>query len=304
MTLNPAVDRLVKVQGLAVGEHSKCETLSRTPGGKGINVSKVLAAMGVKSLATGFLGRANRTVFDEVFTSQMVQDFFITLDGSTRENLTLVDYDTDAEIHLRDKGLAVGEKDFANIEKTLSETIQPNDTVIFSGSLPPGITPDDQAKLVSLASQTGGKVIADTSGEALAAIVKLPISLIKPNVDELCELLDVKWTNIHSLLTAAEPVLKNVENILLSHGSKGAYLISKDNVFFAPTPEVDVINTVGCGDTLLGAFAGATTLGETPQQSLAIAVATAAASAANKASAVFDKALAEKLIKQTEIQTI
>lgn len=302
VTLNPAVDKLVHAQGMALGAHCRCRTVSNIAGGKGVNVSRVLSSMRIPSIATGFLGSENRAVFRETFTHAGIADEFITLDGSTRENITLVDPDSGAEIHLRDVGLKVNDRQLEKLREKLKFLVKPGDMVIFSGSLPPGISPAQQASLIEMCISAGGKVVVDTSGPALREAAKLDLYLAKPNKAELCELLDIGCVDINDVISASEMLLNNIGSLLLSDGANGAYLVTRESVFFAPTPRVEVVNTVGCGDTVLGAFMAAVVTGKSPEDSLRWAVACAAASAASESTAVFDNELAEKLFDEIKVK--
>ncbi|MBS3821089.1 MAG: 1-phosphofructokinase, partial [Phycisphaerae bacterium] len=108
ITLNPAIDRAIRVQNLRPGGHVTGRTVSRVAGGKGVNVSRVLAAMGLGSTAMGLLGRDNASAFTDVFAGGAVRDGFLRVAGSTRDNVTVIDDATGQDTHIRDAGLAPG----------------------------------------------------------------------------------------------------------------------------------------------------------------------------------------------------
>ncbi|MCD4826003.1 MAG: 1-phosphofructokinase family hexose kinase [Phycisphaerae bacterium] len=306
VTLNPAVDRVIEVENLSAGGHLPARTLGQSPGGKGVNVSRVLAAMGVASTAMGFLGRDNRSLFDPLAKDGIIRDAFITLPGRTRENITITDPAGGDELHMRDKGLAVGLADLRELTEQLRAFIEPGDVVIFSGSLPPGIEADDFTDLLRSAIDAGARVAADTSGPALKAASRQKLWLIKPNVAELAEMVGRELPTVDEQLKAARGLAQRIENVLLSAGADGAYLITKNATVHAAAvlETAAILNTVGCGDTLLGAFVAALSSDQSPAEALVTGVAAAAASAANKTAGEFDQNLFETLHEKTTITEI
>jgi len=296
VTLNPAIDRAIEVSQLEIGSHAQCRTVSRIAGGKGVNVSRVLADMGVASVATGFLGSENRSVFDSVFAQGLIEDSFVDVNGLTRENLTLVNPAVGAEMHLRDEGLAVGKGDIDELASRLKCRINPQCLVIFCGSLPPGVGCREMSKLLDISLAGGAMVAVDASGKALQAAGGKKLWLLKPNAIELSELVGREFSDDAELLDAARSLTDDVENILLSCGGDGAYLVRAEGVLQClPGMAVDVVNTVGCGDVLLGAFVGSLYRGGDYRDAIMHAVACASASAANTQTAKFQQELADKI---------
>lgn len=305
VTLNPAIDRAIEVSPLEVGAHARCRTVSRVAGGKGVNVSRVLAEMGVSSLAGGFLGSENRRIFDDIFTDSVIKDAFVDVYGMTRENITLVDPQSGAEMHLRDEGLAVEDGELNELASRLHSLAKPGNLVIFCGSLPPGVTGSEFSKLLDICINGGAKVAADASGMALQAVAGKKLWLLKPNALELSELLGRELESDADLLAAAKSLTGDIENILLSCGGDGAYLVRADGVLRCmPGQAVEVVNTVGCGDTLLGAFVGGLCCGADSRGALMHAVACASACAANPQSATFDKNLVDEILEHIAVDEV
>lgn len=303
VTLNPTLDRVIEVEGLVPGDHQVVRTVAQSPGGKGVNVSRTLEAFGLTSTAMGFLGGDNRGEFASLFGAGLVADAFLTLPGRTRENITLVDTKTGKDTHLRDTGLGVSLADLRELTEQLIAMIEPDDVVVFSGSLPPGLEPADLAELLRASADAGAKVAVDSSGPALEAVGKQKkLWLIKPNSLELSQLLGKDLPTLDDQLKAARGLAQKVEFILLSCGPDGAYLITRDEISHASVAlGRDVVNTVGCGDVLLGGFLAAMLNDQPPGQALAIAVAAATACAAHQTAAKFDLDLFEELCEQVVI---
>jgi 1-phosphofructokinase len=280
--------------------------ISRTPGGKGVNVSRVLASLGTASIATGFLGKANRDEFAVFLAGPLVTDEFVVLPGRTRENVTIADGASGACTHIRDVGLPVTAGAAGRLAGKLRRLATPGSVVVFSGSLPPGLRPADFAKLVRLCSGAGARVAVDAGGPALRAAAAHKLWLIKPNVQELAELVGRKLDRIDDQLAAARKLLDHADHVLLSRGADGACLITRDLALAARVRLQGgaVRNTVGCGDVLLGTFLAGLMRGDDAQAALQMAVATAAASACHDLTACFDAKLAESLLAQVELTGI
>lgn len=304
VTLNPAIDRVIEVAGLQPGGHQIARTVVRSPGGKGVNVSRTLEAFGLASTAMGFLGRDNRSQFAPLFESGLIADAMLTLPGWSRENITLTDTETGKDTHLRDAGLSVGVADVRELTEQLAATIESGDVVVFSGSLPPGVEHGDFAEMLQSAGDAGAKVAVDSSGQALEAVGKQKkLWLIKPNSLELSQLIGRDLPTLDYQLKTARGLSQKVEFILLSCGEDGAYLITREETFHAFVKlDCDVVNTVGCGDVLLGGFLAAMLNDQPAGQALAIAVAAATACAAHKTAAKFDLDLFEELCDKVELK--
>ena len=175
-------------------------------------------------------------------------------------------------------------------------------------STPPGVSPCDFANLIQLCIDAGSSVAVDTSGEALQAVTDKKLWLLKPNTAELQEITGEKLTTLDEQLTAARKLTANIENVLLSLGADGAFWITKSKTLHALASLDDfslpVLNTVGCGDALLGAFIAGIQNGANHKDILTTAVATASASAAHHVTAQFDSDLVEKLKAKTKVKTI
>lgn len=305
VTLNPAVDRVIEAEGLTLGQHAQVQTLRRIAGGKGVNVSGVLAGLGIDHAATGFLGQDNHSLFATALARMSVRDEFYLLDGATRENITLTDPTTGRDTHLRDRGLAVTPRDLGEFQAQLIARIEPGDQVLFCGSLPPGVSPDALAELTAACIDAEATVIVDISGPAATALRHQKLTLIKPNLDELADWCGKALPGRDEQLKAARGLAQRFGMILLSAGAEGAYLVLRESTIHALVVDPpEPVNTVGCGDVLLGRFVGQLNLGLADDEALADAVATATASAVCNETARWDDELARACLEQIEVTEI
>jgi len=304
--LNPAIDRIIEVQGFEIGAHQVGREVARTAAGKALNVSRVLAALGIRSIATGFLGEGNRPEFEPLLRDPLIVDEFFTLAGRTRQNVTITDPIAHRETHIRDAGLEVSRRDFDRLGKKLQLLARPRSIVIFSGSLPPGATADDLAGLVETSAAGGARVAVDTGGDALESVVRMGLWLIKPNAAELSQLVSRKLTSRADLVAAGRELTADVETVLVSRAERGALLVMRDAALGAAV-RVDgrrLRNTVGCGDVLLGAFVAGVAHDADAADALASAVACASASACGVSTAQFEPALVEELKPKVRLERL
>ena len=307
VSLNPAIDRTIEVEHLTIGAHQRGREIRRTPGGKGVNVSRTLSTLGLRNVATGFLGDQNRAELAPLFDKTHVLDEFFTLPGRTRENVTLADRASRQETHIRDRGLEVPPAALDRLTKKLAMLAGDQGLVIFSGSLPPGVGPADFARLVDACIAAGARVAVDTSGPALRAVADRPLWLVKPNAAELADLVGRELHDMPQRIHAAKELNQTIHTVLLTCGARGAVLFAPGIALHAMVdvpPPLRVANTVGCGDVLLGAFVAAVWQGRPLDDALVRAVAAAAASACTVSPAEFDDETLRQLrdnVRLTEV---
>lgn len=306
VTLNPAVDCLLEVTRLARGEHQVCRALSRTPGGKGVNVSRVLAKLGLPSTATGFIGRLNRAEFDPLFADGVVSDGFVEVAGAIRQNVTITESASTVQTHLRAQGPAVTPRDARRLQRLVAKLCGRDAIVVISGSAPPGWSLTDTLRLMTNCRRRGARLVVDGDGPTLLMALRAGAWIIKPNAQELGQMLRRRTLKTPELIARAAKVAATGTGVLLSFGGGGAALLGFDDSSLAQASMrgLKVRNTVGCGDVLLGAFVAGMVRGRTPRAALRRAVATASASACHPVAAQFDRRLAMSLYAGTEIREL
>jgi len=305
VTLNPAIDRVIEVESFSVGEHQVGRERLRQAAGKGVNVSRTLARMELPSVATGFLGTQSVPEYINVFADRRITNAFVMLPGQTRENFTITDLRSRRETHIRSEGLPVDAWGLARLTRTLERLVEPGTTVIFSGSLPPGVLPGHLAALVQGCLSRGARVAVDTNGPALSAVADLPLWVVKPNAKELADLLGSP-TKEHEQLADTRKLASRFEHVLLSLGARGAYLVT-DGIALYGVLELaaeEVVSTVGCGDVFLAAYIAGLVQGLEPRDAFAGALAFGAACATVLDPAGAQAEVAAALLGRVEIQEV
>ncbi|HAL44478.1 MAG: hypothetical protein A2Y12_00815 [Planctomycetes bacterium GWF2_42_9] len=266
--LAPAWDKTIELAGIDWNEHKIVSSQTITPAGKALNINKALAWLGEQSIAAGLWGSddfammkkmlvgADLCVCPKRANTQIRPYINIKLTkvpGRTRENITVVDTVNKRQLHLRNKSNLANAKSMKILKGDLQKIIKKNSLAVFAGAMP-----NEVIELIESAKNKAGAVIVDSSGPTFKKIVsKGGLFLIKPNVDELGELLGKKIKNEEKeIIAAAKKLLTKVKMILVSRGDKGAMLISNEFIIFAKYTgkKYDVCNTVACGDYLLAGF--------------------------------------------------
>lgn len=253
LTLNPALDLTVRLDSLQPGALNRSQGLLSHAAGKGLNVAQVLADLGHKVSVSGFLGAANAAPFEALFDRRGLRDAFVRVPGETRSNIKLAEHDgriTD----INGPGLQVGAEQQAELLEELEPIVAGHDAVVVAGSLPQGVSPQWFAGLLRLLQGFGLPLALDSSGAALRAGLALSPWLVKPNEEELAEACTLPADASAELLAAARRLRgQGVEHVLLSRGAAGVCWFGPDFALQAKPPRVEVVSTVGAGDSLLAA---------------------------------------------------
>lgn len=276
LTLNPALDLTVRLQSLQPGALNRSLGQSSHAAGKGLNVAQVLADLGHKVTVGGFLGAANAGPFEALFARRGFIDAFIRVPGETRSNIKLAEQDgriTD----LNGPGPQVEARHQAELLAGLERIAAGHDAVVVAGSLPQGVSPEWFAGLLRRLKALGLPLVLDSSGAALRAGLAVGPWLIKPNAEELaeaCELPSEAGAELHA--AALRLRAQGVEHVLLSRGAEGVSWFGPDIALQAQPPRVEVVSTVGAGDSLLAATLHGLLAGWPAERSLRLATAIAA----------------------------
>jgi len=260
VTLNPAVDRVLEAPGFAVGRHVKAKRIALYPAGKGVNVSRVLATLGTRSVVTGLVGKNELGMFEEHLErageGRIVCQLLIVR-ARTRDNTTIVDPVEDTETHVRDEGFHVQPDDVTRIGSKLGMLARPGVMMAFCGSLPPGLEPSAFAAIVRRCRDLGAKVVVDTSREALEALRGERLWMAKLNAAELETLAQRPTETLEQTIEASRALSVHgggvVDHVVATLGADGAVHIGEggDLRGWVSVHPGRIVSTVGCGDSLL-----------------------------------------------------
>lgn len=254
LTMNPAVGLYTTVETMITSSKMRCAAAERDPGGGGINVARATHRFGANARAVFPAGGAMGSVLSELLAAEKVPHIAVPVSGETRENLTIFETSTGHEYRFVLEGPALSQSEMEACLTAL-ERAQSCDVLVASGSLPPGVPNDFFRLLVPIARKLRAKLVIDSSGAALQGALGPGVYMLKPSLREMEMLVAKKLPTMPERLAAARALITAgaAELVALTLGAQGALLVSADEAWHAIAPKVDVISTVGSGDSFLAA---------------------------------------------------
>ncbi|KQL42044.1 1-phosphofructokinase [Bacillus sp. FJAT-25509] len=253
VTLNPSIDYIVEVDDIGLGKINRMKRENKFPGGKGINVSRVLKRLDVESIALGFVGGFTGDFIKNVLGNERVSSDFVQVEGDSRINIKLK---SQLETEINGQGPAISEEKLDQFFYKLKQ-IKKGDYVVLAGNIPNTLPSDLYEQLTLWGQENGIHIIVDASGKVLLDVVKHRPFFIKPNHHELGDLFDVKITSIEQAIPYGKKLVEmGAQNVGISFAGDGAILITENSVYVSNVPKGEVINSVGAGDSLVAGFIG------------------------------------------------
>ena len=290
-TLNVSIDRRYVVANSAMNKVNRVTECVYTAGGKGLNVARVIHAMGEKVVAGGIAGGdAGRYILRRL-DEEGIAHRFTQASGESRSCINICDTVTGTQTEYLEPGAFVTDEEQERFFQDYEAILTDCSVITLSGSLPKGMPADTYARLIERARAAGRKVLLDTSGASLTAAIASKPSFIKPNEDEIGLLTDCDINDDAQLAQAALKMHQDgIEYVVVSMGSRGALLACKEGVFRGKPPVIKAVNTVGCGDSMTAAFAVAIERGLSAEEAMRLAIGVSCASALNAGTGGFAQA--------------
>ncbi|MEW2178806.1 1-phosphofructokinase family hexose kinase [Streptomyces sp. NPDC005406] len=303
VTLNTALDLTYGVPALVPHSSHRVTDLSERPGGKGVNVARVLAALGHDSVVTGFAGGATGAVLRELLAAlprgaAAVTDALVPVAGDTRRTLAVVDRTTGDTTQFNEPGPHVTADEWTAFLTSYGQLLGTAEAVALCGSLPPGIHVGAYAELVRLARTAGVPVLLDTSGEPLRRGIAARPDLIKPNADELAQLTGSR----EPLRGARDARRRGAHGVIASLGPDGMLAVSPDGNWQASPPAPVKGNPTGAGDSAVAGLLSGLVEGLDWPDRLRRAVALSTATVLSPTAGDFDRAAYEELLPRVGIE--
>lgn len=269
ITLNAAIDIRYEMTEFSVGEVNRISTVTRSAGGKGLNVARVLLQLGEKVSCTGFLGGKNGEWIVEELQKDSIDNSFVPIKGETRLCLAVSDYEKNGSTELLEPGPTISVWELASFIRKYDQILNKSQYIIASGSVPIGVPSSFYQILAEKAKEKGVYFFLDTSGEVLKQGIKGTPFFIKPNKEELCQLFQLcEPTNEKLVHSARKLSEQGIANVLVSLDKNGAILSTSEAVYQANIPTVKVVNTVGSGDSMVAGFVYALSNDLSPKEAL------------------------------------
>lgn len=249
VTFNPSIDYVIQVDNFTMGTVNRMKNDEKYAGGKGINVSRVLRNLGIESRALGFLGGFTGKFIEDSLKNMGISTDFIQVSQDTRINVKLK---SNEETEINGAGPDISEADLDKLFEKV-KNLQEDDFIVLAGNVQKSVPRNIYSIIQTKCG--GGKVVVDTTGDALTDTLKYRPFLIKPNIHELGELFDIEIKGTENVVHYADRLRDmGAQNVVVSMGKDGALLICSEGVYSASAPKGEVKNSVGSGDSLVAGF--------------------------------------------------
>lgn len=278
VTMNPAVDETLTVPRLELGETNRIVATEFDPGGKGLNVSRVVDRLGRPTVAVVMLGGETGQFVRSRLQREDVDLEVVELDCPTRINISILDETAGVQTNFNNEGAPVRADDIDALDAAIDRLTAEATVMVFGGSLPPGVPSDIYRRLIDRVQAADTLCVLDTSGQALIEGIEARPHLIKPNLEEVSEILGREIaTEAEAVEAGRELLARGIAVVVVSMGAEGAVAVTEDGVWRAVPPDVEVRSVVGAGDSMVAGLA----IGLAEQSPIAqgLILATAAAAA-------------------------
>ena len=302
LTLNPAFDVHAHAEAFALHRESVATVLSRDAGGKGVNISRALRALGTENEAFVVLGTENGKEFAAALEKDGLHVSPLFTEGRIRENITL-HVDGEKETRLSFRGFTASEALLDTLEAQLLGRLVPGDVVTFTGSVPDGISHARVIEFLMRVKARGAQLVLDSKALTREDVLSLRPALIKPNEEEVFTYIGKVPATLEDCAAGARELsLSGVASVMVSFGGEGAILGASGHVFYARPPKITPLSTVGAGDASIAGFLYAAMHDEGADVCLRYAVALGTAACLCDGTRPPERETFERILSQVEVQ--
>ena len=305
VTLTPALDKTVVLPNFAVDQVNRIQSLRLDAGGKGINVSKVLKALGTGSLATGILGGGTGRYIENSLKEMGIACDFVWVEQETRTNLKVIDPERHTNTDINEPGAPVTDAVLEEVFEKAASAARAGDIVVLAGKAPAGTRDTIFGEWIARLKAQGVKVYMDADAALLIEGAKAGPAMIKPNNAELARLLGRPVGDIADMAQAARELVRGgIETVVVSLGGDGALFVREDAVLRGKGLKVPVQSTVGAGDSMMATLAHGAATGMAFRDACALAMAVSAATVMTPGTQAADMNVVRELLPQVEIEEL
>ena len=301
---NTAIDRLIDLDTLRVGEVSRALDEQVCPGGKGLHVAQTIAALGERVQLVGLVDSAHRNLIGRRMSERGVLFHGIEIADSLRTCIALRD-GTGQVTEILGQGPLLNEEQREALLRAFRRSVDDSDLVILSGSLPRGFSPTTYAELATYVRDAGKRCMVDASGELLLHALQAQPFVVKPNRDEITELLGCPIDDLAAAADAArELAVRGVAMPVVTMGAKGAVAADATGIWHAASELAQIRSAVGSGDCLLAGMAVGVVQGMTLEETLRLGAACGAANAQGEETGFVERRAVEALLSQVRVRRL
>jgi 6-phosphofructokinase 2 len=305
VTLNPSLDRHVAVENLVLDDTNRWVSMKYQPGGKGINVARVVCVLGGDTKAYGFVGGVDGDVLEKLLKQHKVPCDFTSIKGDIRSNFIITDLKTHRQTRISAPGPQVSAGELKKLTEKIT-SIKPKPThMVFAGSVPPGVPDDIYFELITRLKGMGIMTVLDSADQWLREGVRAKPDIIKPNVREAQGLLGVELKTEENIIYAVKTIVSSgVKIAIISRGKDGMIIADKDQVLKVVPPDVQVQSTVGAGDSTVAGLVLKLSQGGTLEEASRLAVAAGTAATLTAGTELCHKVDVERLMDQVKVERL
>ena len=301
VTLNPSIDYVIKVDKLTTGNINRVNEEHVYPGGKGINVTRILKSLDNDNIALGFVsGFTGDYIINSLQELNLKSDFIKVKQGFTRINVKVK---SEEETEINGQGPKISEEELNQFYKVIDILVD-GDILILSGSIPSCLDERLYESIMKKVEDRDIKVIVDATKNLLLNVLKYKPFLIKPNNHELAEMFNVELNSTEDVVFYARKLKEmGAQNILISMGKDGALLVTEnDEVFASSVAKGEVVNSVGAGDSMVAGFIAGYLKSNSYEEALRLGAASGGATAFS--SDLATREFIDKLVDEIKIEKI
>ena len=301
VTLNPSIDYVIKVDKLTTGNINRVNEEHVYPGGKGINVSRILKSLDNDNIALGFVsGFTGDYIINSLQELNLKSDFIKVKEGFTRINVKVK---SEEETEINGQGPKISEEELNQFYKVIDKLVD-GDILILSGSIPSCLDERLYESIMKKVEDRDIKVIVDATKNLLLNVLKYKPFFIKPNNHELAEMFNVELNSTEDVVFYARKLKEmGAQNVLISMGKDGALLVTEnDEVFASSVAKGEVVNSVGAGDSMVAGFIAGYLKSNSYEEALRLGAASGGATAFS--SDLATREFIDKLVDEIKIEKI
>jgi 1-phosphofructokinase family hexose kinase len=301
---NTAIDRFIRLDTLRPGEVSRALDEHAYPGGKGLHVAQTIAALGERVQLVGLVDAAHRNMIGRQMCERGVLFHGIEIADNLRTCIAL--QDASGQItEILGQGPLLDSAQQEALLRAFRRGVDDSDLVVLSGSLPRGFPPSTYAELATYVRDAGKRCLVDAGGELLMHAVKAQPFLVKPNRDEISELLGRQVGDLAAAVDAVRELhTRGIAMPVVTMGALGAVAADANGVWHAAIELAQVRNTVGSGDCLLAGMTVGMTRNKNLEETLRLGVACGAANAQGQETGFVERRAVEALLSQVRVHRL
>jgi tagatose 6-phosphate kinase len=304
VTLNAAIDKTYYLDHFEYAKVSRIQRMHAVPGGKGINVARVIHQLGGDVISTGFIGGKNGEFIENELKKQGIPHDFIKVDGESRLCLNVINHSNHTSTELLEPGPTLNDESLEEMKNHIRDISRNSKIIVLSGSLPLGVSLSYYAELIQISKKEGARVFLDTSSDALLRGIHAKPFLIKPNQDEVKKISNTEFDERTLNDKIMELMMQGISSVVVSLGSQGSIAGYSGRLFRIKAPLIEAVNTVGCGDSFIAGMAFACDRGDDIEVCFRLATAVGTANALTYEAGHIRIEDVKRLLPQVEMQQI